>query len=305
MNNFKEKMTLNPILTFLVLIAGVILLSGFLHLIGFEATYNKINLVTEEYTVTSESVESLLSLSGIKYIFSSTVANFTAFTPLSMMLIVLIGIGIMEKSGFLKTTFTILTKFSKRYTITFVLVLLSVLFSIVGDLGYVVMIPLAALLFTYGRRNPILGIVAVYAGLTCGSGISVFMSSLDSEMLNYTLASAHLMDPNYVLTSLCFVFIMTIVTFAVATLITIITERISANMVEKYEYKDEKKELRLGRREYRGLIFALIAGAIYLLIFIYNIIPGLPFSGKFLDYSQNYYIDKLFNFNSFFSNGFV
>ena len=109
MNNFKEKMTLNPILTFLVLIAGVILLSGFLHLIGFEATYNKINLVTEEYTVTSESVESLLSLSGIKYIFSSTVANFTAFTPLSMMLIVLIGIGIMEKSGFLKTTFTILT----------------------------------------------------------------------------------------------------------------------------------------------------------------------------------------------------
>ena len=305
MNNFKEKMTLNPILTFLVLIAGVILLSGFLHLIGFEATYNKINLVTEEYTVTSESVESLLSLSGIKYIFSSTVANFTAFTPLSMMLIVLIGIGIMEKSGFLKTTFTILTKFSKRYTITFVLVLLSVLFSIVGDLGYVVMIPLAALLFTYGRRNPILGIVAVYAGLTCGSGISIFMSSLDSEMLNYTLASAHLMDPNYVLTSLCFVFIMTIVTFAVATLITIITERISANMVEKYEYKDEKKELRLGRREYRGLIFALIAGAIYLLIFIYNIIPGLPFSGKFLDYSQNYYIDKLFNFNSFFSNGFV
>ena len=305
MNNFKEKMTLNPILTFLVLIAGVILLSGFLHLIGFEATYNKINLVTEEYTVTSESVESLLSLSGIKYIFSSTVANFTAFTPLSMMLIVLIGIGIMEKSGFLKTTFTILTKFSKRYTITFVLVLLSVLFSIVGDLGYVVMIPLAALLFTYGRRNPILGIVAVYAGLTCGSGISVFMSSLDSEMLNYTLASAHLMDPNYVLTSLCFVFITTIVTFAVATLITIITERISANMVEKYEYKDEKKELRLGRREYRGLIFALIAGAIYLLIFIYNIIPGLPFSGKFLDYSQNYYIDKLFNFNSFFSNGFV
>ena len=305
MNNFKEKMTLNPILTFLVLIAGVILLSGFLHLIGFEATYNKINLVTEEYTVTSESVESLLSLSGIKYIFSSTVANFTAFTPLSMMLIVLIGIGIMEKSGFLKTTFTILTKFSKRYTITFVLVLLSVLFSIVGDLGYVVMIPLAALLFTYGRRNPILGIVAVYAGLTCGSGISIFMSSLDSEMLNYTLASAHLMDPNYVLSSLCFVLIMTIVTFAVATLITIITERISANMVEKYEYKDEKKELRLGRREYRGLIFALIAGAIYLLIFIYNIIPGLPFSGKFLDYSQNYYIDKLFNFNSFFSNGFV
>ncbi len=305
MNKFKEKMTLNPVLTFLVLILGVILLSGFLHLIGFEATYNKINLLTEEYTVTSESVESLLSLSGIKYIFTSTVANFTAFTPLSMMLIVLIGIGIMEKSGFLKTTFTILTKFCKKYTITFWLVLLSILFSIVGDLGYVVMIPLAALLFTYGRRNPILGIVAVYAGLTCGSGISVFMTSIDSEMLNYTLASSHLIDPNYTLGSMSFIIIMTLATILLATVITIITERISNNMIDKYEYKDEKKELRLGRREYRGLIFALIAGAIYFLIFIYNIIPGLPFSGNLLDYNQTYYIDKLFSFNSFFSNGFV
>ena len=70
MNKLKEKMTLNPVMTFLILILATILLSGFLNLIGFEATYNKINLTTEEYTVTSESVESLMSLSGIKYIYT-------------------------------------------------------------------------------------------------------------------------------------------------------------------------------------------------------------------------------------------
>ena len=90
-----------------------------------------------------------------------------------------------------------------------------------------------------------------------------------------------------------------------AFVITFITERVSINRVEKYEFKEEKKELRLGKREYRGLIFAIAAGTIYLLIFIYNIIPGLPFSGKLLDYSQTYYIDKLFSYDSFFSNGFV
>ena len=169
MKKFKGFKTLNPLMTFLILILFVILLSGFLHLIGFEATYNKINVETGEYVVTSESVESLLSLSGVKYIFTSTVSNFTAFTPLSMMIIILIGIGIMEKSGFIKTTFTILTKYCKKYTITFWLILISVLLSIAGDLGYVIMIPIAALLFSYGRRNPILGIVAVYAALTCGS----------------------------------------------------------------------------------------------------------------------------------------
>lgn len=305
MNKFKEKMTLNPVMTFLILILITIVLSGFLNLIGFEATYNKIDVTTGEYTVTSESVESLLSLSGIKYIFTSTVSNFTAFTPLSMLIIVLIGIGIMEKSGFIKTTFTILTKYCKKYTITFWLVFISVIMSIAGDLGYVIMIPLAALMFSYGRRNPILGIVAVYAALTCGSGISILLTAIDSEMMSYTIANALSIDANYTLGTMCFFFIMAIATVLVSIIITIVTERISVNNVEKYEFKEDKKELRLGKREYRGLIFSITAGAIYLLIFIYNIIPGLPFSGNLLDYTQEFYIDKLFSYDSFFSNGFV
>lgn len=305
MNKFKEKMTLNPVMTFLILIFLVIVLSGFLHLVGFEGTYNKVDVTTGEYTVTSESVYSLLSLSGIKYIFSSTVSSFTAFTPLSMLIIILIGIGIMEKSGFIKTTFTILTKYCKKYTITFWLVFVSVIFSITGDLGYVIMIPIAALMFSYGRRNPLLGIVAVYAGLTAGCGINMLLTAVDSEMLRYTLANATNIDMNYALSTFCFFFIMTIAVVLVSIVITIITERISVNNVDKYEFKDERKELRLGKREYRGLIFSITAGALYLLIFIYNIIPGLPFSGNLLDYSQNFYIDKLFSYDSFFSNGFV
>ncbi len=305
MNKFKEKFSLNPVMTFLILILITIILSGILNKIGFEATYNKINVETGEYIVTSESVESLFSLSGIKYIFSSTVSNFTAFTPLSMLIIVLIGIGIMEKSGFLKTSFTILTKFCKKYTITFWLVFISILFSISGDIGYVIMIPLSALLFTYGRRNPLLGIVAVYAALTCGTGLSLFLTSIDSEMLTYTIANAHNIDMTYTIGTFAFLFIMIISILICAFVITFITERISISKVERYEYKEEKKEVRLGKREYRGLIFAITAGSIYLLIFIYNIIPGLPFSGKLLDYSQTYYIDKLFSHDSFFSNGFV
>lgn len=305
MNKFKEKITLNPVMTFLILILLTIVLSGFLNLIGFEATYDKINIETGEYIATSESVESLLSLSGIKYIFTSTVSNFTAFTPLSMLIIVLIGIGIMEKSGFIKTTFTILTKYCKKYTITFWLVFISVLMSITGDLGYVIMLPLSALMFSYGRRNPLLGIVATYAGLTCGSGINFLLTAIDSEMLTYTIANANNIDMNYALGTTTFLFIMAIAVVLVSIIITIITERISTRNVEKYEFKEEKKELRLGKREYRGLIFSITAGALYLLIFIYNIIPGLPFSGNFLDYTQEFYIDKLFSYNSFFSNGFV
>ncbi len=69
--------------------------------------------------------------------------------------------------------------------------------------------------------------------------------------------------------------------------------------------EDIEEELVLTRKQMRGLLFSLGSGFIYLLIFIYNIIPGLPFSGNLLDYSQSLYIDKLFSYNSFFSNGFV
>lgn len=304
-SKIKEKMTLNPIMTLLIIIMSIMVLSWIFNLIGLNATYNKINVNTGEYVQTTATVESLISIEGIKYIFSTTVSNFASFTPLSMLIISLIGIGVMEKSGFLKTSITLLTKHSKKTTITFVWVLICILSSIFGDLSYVILIPLSALLFTYGRRNPLLGIVVTFAALTCGSGISVFLTSVDSSLMTTTIQSANVLDGNYALKTTSFVGIMIVATFALAFILTQIAEKYSNLVIEKYEYKEEKREFKLGKKEVRGLIFSLSAGLVYLLIFLYNIIPGLPLSGKLLDDRQVFYIDKLFSPDSFFSNGFV
>lgn len=303
--SLKDRVTLNPIMTFLILICLVIVLSGVFSLLGLESTYNKFNATTGEYTSTMVSVFNLFSLSGLKYIFTSTVSNFVAFTPLSMLIIVLIGIGIMEKSGFLKTAFTLLSKYCKRNTVTFVLVLISVVSSIIGDLGYIILIPISALLFLHGRRNPALGIIASFAGLTCGSGLSIFLTSVDSELLKLTLEGAAVLDPQYTLKTLCFILIMTVAIIAISLIVTFITEKFIAPRLPKYEFEELEEDLVIGRKELKGLIFAIGAGLIYLIIFVYNIIPGLPFSGNLLDNTQVYYIDKLFSYDSFFSNGFV
>lgn len=297
MQNKKDKVSLNPIMTLMILIGLAILLSGILALLGIGAT----NPAEGNWV----AVESLLSLRGIKYIFQSTVANFASFTPLSMLIIILIGIGIMDKSGFLKTTFSLITRKCQKKTITFVLVLICIISSIGGDLAYVVMIPLSALLFYYGRRNPLHGIVISFAALTCGTGLSIFKTSVDSSLDVLTLDAAHILDSSYTLSYLGYFVIMTVAIFVLAAVITYVAEKFSVNDVPKYEFKDEKKEFKLAKRDIRGLIFAGTFGIIYLLIFIYNIIPGLPLSGNLLDYSQKLYIDKLFNPNSFFSQGFV
>lgn len=307
MSKMKEKITLHPIMTILILIAATIFLSGILSLLGFQATDRKISATSLEYTTSISEVKSLISIEGIKYIFTSTVSNFVAFAPLSSLMIILIGIGIMEKSGFLKTAFTLLTKNAKKNTVTFTLVFISIILSIIGDLSYIIMIPISAILFNYGKRNPAIGIIATFAALTCGSGINVFLTSIDSSLLSLTQLAANMIDKNYVIETTSFVFIMLIAVIILAILITLITEKYLVYKLDKYEIPETEieEEFSIGKKEKKGLALAIIAGLVYLLIFLYNIVPGLPFSGKLLDDSQLFYIDKLFSYNSFFSTGFV
>lgn len=303
----KERIGLHPVMVLLLFCFITIIISGILSFFNVQATYNRVSTLTGEYIVTTEAVNSLFNLSGLKYIFTTTVSNFANFVVLSHLIIILLGIGVMVKSGFLKTVITMLTKKAKKTSVTYVWILICILASIIGDLAYIIFIPLGALLFLYGKRNPFLGIVTTFASLTCGSALSIFLTSIDSSLLNYTLINAYIFDSNYTISSFGYILIMIVSIILLSLIISNITENYMVKKMPKYEFDEEEIEddLVITKKKMRGLIYSLSAGAIYLLIFIYNIIPGLPFSGKLLDYSQELYIDKLFSYDSFFSNGFV
>ena len=303
LSKIKKHITLHPIMTLILLIGLTIILSGFLSLLGVQALQYKINANSLEYSSELLKVESLLSFSGLKYIFSSTVAN---FTPLSSLIIILIGIGVMEKSGFLKTSLSLLTKKMKKNTVTFLIVFASVVASFMGDLAYVILIPISALIFKYGKRNPFIGIIASFAGLTCGSGLSFFITSIDSSLISTTILGAKVLDSSFRFATISFIFIMFAAIILISIAITTITEKILINKLDKYEVPESDiEELTMTRKEMRGLVFSGIAGLFYFIFFIYQIIPGVPLGGNLLDNSQTFYIDKLFSYNSFFSNGFV
>lgn len=306
-NQSKEKIGLHPVMVLLLLCFITIIISGVLSFFNVQATYNRVSTITGDYVVTTEAVTSLFNLSGLKYIFTTTVANFANFVVLSHLIIILLGIGIMVKSGFLKTVITMLTKKAKKTSVTYVWILICIIASIIGDLAYIIFIPLGALLFLYGKRNPFLGIVTTFASLTCGSALSIFLTSIDSSLLDYTLINAYIFDSNYIISSFGYILIMIVSIVLLSLLLANITENYMAKKMPKYDFPEEdiEDDLVITKKKMRGLIYSLSAGAIYLLIFIYNIIPGLPFSGKLLDYSQDLYIDKLFSYDSFFSNGFV
>lgn len=300
---FKKKVKLSPIMTFIIMTIIVIVLSGFLHLLNIQAEYSTVNTVSNEVVNNVVEVENLFSTSGIKHIVTSAVNGFVNFEPLATLIIILIGLGILEKTGFMRSFFTILTRNSKRNTVTFILIFICLLFSILGNSGFVIMLPIAALLFKYGRRNPLGGIIASFASLSFGYGINVFLSSNDSSLLTLTINAAKTLDPKYKIGIFFALFIMVVLLIAISVVFTYITEKKVMPKLPRYEYDEET--LVITNKELRGLIIGLGLGIIYTLLVIYMIIPGLPLSGAFLDHSGERYIDMIFGNNSLFAKGFI
>jgi len=303
----KEKIALHPVMAFIVCIIVAILISGILSLFNASVTYNTLNATKLDYVSTTESVNSLFSLSGVKYIFSNTVSNFANFTVLSHLIIILLGIGVMEYSGFLKTAVGLLTKKAPKKMITYVIVLVCLLSSIMDNLPFIAFIPLVALIFKYGKRNPNIGIIASFASLTCGYGLSVFFTSVDSSLAKFTTESAHVLDSSFKFGTFSLILIEVVAIIIMSLVITHITENYIARKVPKYEFEEDEtlNDDELTRGQLKGLVLSALGSLVYLIIFIYNIIPGLPFSGNFLNNAETLYIDKLFGVESFFANGFV
>ena len=94
-----KKFNLHPILTFILLIFGTLILSFILSLLQIQVSYNEININTLELESKLVSVENLLNFEGIKYIISNAAKNFAGFTPLSNLLLGLIGLSVAYASG--------------------------------------------------------------------------------------------------------------------------------------------------------------------------------------------------------------
>ena len=316
-----KKFYIHPIVIFLFLTFFVVILSAILSLLQVRATYNTVNVNTNELEPVMVAVENLLSFDGIKFMISNATKNFLSFAPLGTLLISLIGLTVAEGTGFIETlTRRHLSKMPK-YALTFLVLFISVISSLINEVGYTILIPLVALVYFINNRNPILGIVTAFCGVSFGYGVSLFVGSMEVSLINYTKVAAVLVDEttHIALTSnLIFIIAASIILSIVGT---IIIEKIIAPKIGKYkkeeefskteQYKiidleeEEQKQIEREKNEKRGLRFALITSIIVLLLFIYSLIPNLPYSGMLLDMKEQTYLNQLFGDNSYFQDGFT
>ena len=319
-----KKFHLHPISAFMLLTWFTIVLSGILSLIGAQATYTTVNAVTGNLETNLVVVENLFSFEGLQYIISSATKNFVSFTTLSNLLIALIGLGICQATGLFDTFLKrVLNKIDNR-KLTFIIIFLATISSLINDIGYVILIPLAAIIFHKNNRNPLAGIIAAFCGVAFGYGVTMFVGSMEVNLNPVTQLSARLIDNSYhvALTSNLIIIVATSLILSFAG--TIIMEKVIIPKLGKYslrienefskttemEIKDELEDAEQQRLkeeiyERKGMKNALITAIIFLILFVYSLIPNLPLSGLLLDMNEKTYLGQVFGPNAYFQDSFT
>ena len=156
----------------------IILLSHILASLGVEVTY--FNSTEQEY-VTVEAI-SLLNATGINHIFNSAVENFTGFAPLGTVLVAMLGVGVAEWTGLISASMKKLLSNIPNGLLSAAIVLQELCLTSL-DVGYVVIVPLGAMIFAAAGRHPIAGLTAAFAGVSAGFSANLLPGPLDALLV--------------------------------------------------------------------------------------------------------------------------
>lgn len=170
---------------------------GLLTLLASSAVARAGLTVAHPATGAAVGATDLLSGEGLRLVLTGVVTNFTGFAPLGTVLVVMLGIGIAERTGLLAAALAASVRGVPRRLVTPAVVLAGINSSVAVDAGYVVLTPLAGALYAALGRHPLAGVAAAFAGVSGGFSASLFLSVVDPMLAGLTQEAARLIDPAY------------------------------------------------------------------------------------------------------------
>lgn len=177
----------------------------------------------------------LLSKEGFHRILLEMVDNFTGFAPLGIVLVAMLGIGIAEGSGLIGALIRLLVLSAPRKMLTFVLVFAGIVSNFASDIGYVLLIPLAGIIFKAIGRHPITGMAAAFAGVSGGFSANLILGTIDPLLAGLSTEAAQIVNPAYEVNPTGNYYFMVVSTFVIAFAGTFVTERIVAPRLGEYK----------------------------------------------------------------------
>lgn len=219
-------------------------------------------------------VKSLLSGDGLRWIYTNVTANFVNFPPLGYVLAVMIGIGVAEGSGLFTVMIRSLVLNAPKKLITGSLVMAGVLSHLASEAGYVVLIPLGAVIFHALGRHPMAGLAAAFCGVSGGFGANFLIGSVDPILAGLSQSAAQIIDPVMKVNPAVNFYFMFVSAFLIVILGTWVTERIVEPRLKKYSGNAERIPIdQITPVEKRGLRWAGFSLLVIVVLLVLTVLP--------------------------------
>ena len=256
----------HPATLFLMMAALVALLSWWASAAGLQATHPATGEIV--------SVKNLLNADGIRWIYTNVEHNFVKFPPLGLVLVIMIGIGVAEGSGLFTVLVRQLVLGAPKKLITAAIIIAGIFSHLASEVGYVILIPLGAMIFHALGRHPMAGFAAAFAGVSAGFGSNFLIGSVDPILAGLSTSAAQIIDPEMSINPMVNYFFM----FTSAVMITIvgtwITEKIIEPRLGVYGGTEKPLEIeQLTPVEKKGLRWAGYGTLIFIALMAWTIIP--------------------------------
>ncbi len=280
----------HPVTLFMIFCAAIVLISELTARAGVAVEFTMIDRKTLETSVQNIEAISLMNAEGLRYMFTSAVKNFTGFAPLGTVLVAMLGVGVAEGTGFIGALLRKVVMSTPKQLITVVVVFLGIMSNIASDAGYVVLVPLGAIIFLNFGRHPLAGLAAAFAGVSGGFSANLLIGTVDPLLGGISTEAAKIIDPNYAVPATANYFFMIASTFLISLIGWFVVEKIVEPRLGEYK---GAKEVRLdvqSKEEKRGLLFAGLSTFAFVAIMLLLILPENavlrdPANGEILGHS--------------------
>jgi aminobenzoyl-glutamate transport protein len=223
-------------------------------------------------------IVNLVSKEGLHRILLEMVDNYTGFAPLGIVMVAMLGIGIAESSGLIRSSINLLLVKAPKNSITFLIVLTGILSNVASDLGYILIIPIAGIIFHSLGRHPIAGMAAAFAGVSGGFSANLLIGTIDPLLAGLSTEAARIVDPYYYVMPTANYYFMFVSTFVIAITGTWVTKAIVEPRLGKYKGNAEKEEIsNLSKDEIKGLKWAGVTLLLFLVVIALGLIPDHGF----------------------------
>ncbi|MGO2613351.1 AbgT family transporter [Corynebacterium flavescens] len=149
-----------------------------------------------------QAVKGLFTGEGLTWFTTTMGANYINFPPLATVLPIMLAVGVAERSGMLSALIRRLFGSAKGWVLPYAVGIIGVTASIMADAAFVIVPPLAAMVFKAAGRHPVAGLIGGFAAVGAGYSTAIVPTSLDALFAGITgavmetLPGVHYSDVN-------------------------------------------------------------------------------------------------------------